>query len=195
MIVGIDFGAKTAGTTVIALYQDKVTPVKFVHTVAGHDADKLITETLKNLEPSLVFLDAPLSLPMVYRGRQEQNDYFYRKADRDLNAMSPMFLGGLTARAMSMSETIHSMGHKLFEAYPAGLVRELGLAQSGYKKAKRHIAEIGKKIAASYHIRLNVDHLDDWHHVDALLCMCTGLRKELKNAKSFGYEEEGLIWV
>lgn len=195
MIVGIDYGARTAGTTVLALYQDKVTPVRFVHTVSGHDADKVILQTLSEVDPSNVFLDAPLSIPMVYKDKAGYQDYFYRKADRDLSAMSPMFLGGLTARAISLGNQIRARGHQLFEAYPAGLVKKLKLDEAGYKKAKKNIAIIGKKMVEMNQLKLNVDHLDDWHHVDALLCMVIGLRVNTSKATAYGDEEEGVIWV
>jgi predicted nuclease with RNAse H fold len=195
MILGIDYGSKTAGTTVLALYQDKVTPLRFVHTVSGHDADKVILDALSGLEPSEVFLDAPLSLPLVYKDKPGYQDYFYRRADRDLSAMSPMFLGGLTARAIALSAQIRAMGHQLYEAYPAGLAKHFKLDEHGYKKAKRNLVVVGKKLAETHQVKLNVDHLDDWHHVDALLCVVIGLRRKAEKAKAYGTEEEGIIWI
>lgn len=45
-------------------------------------------------------------------------------ADRQAKDMSPMFLGGLTARAIALSKEWRKLGIAVHEAYPAALIRQ-----------------------------------------------------------------------
>ncbi len=98
--IGIDFGAKTAGTTVIC--QQEGGFFRFHRCEKGDDADAWLDERVSMFAPSAIYIDAPLSLPGAYFGKGQ--DYFYRSADRLAGGMSPMFLGGLTARAIRLAE-------------------------------------------------------------------------------------------
>lgn len=196
MIAGIDFGSRTAGTTVIAWYQDAVTPIRFNHSLPGSDADNLILELLEMTEGRhQIFIDAPLSLPLAYKSDKEGDDFFFRNSDRELRAMSPMFLGGLTARAIALSKKIEQEGHIITEVYPSGFAKTLNLEELGYKKAIKNISTVTRFLTEKFNLKLNVNQIDDWHHVDALLCVIIGIRKTRNEAKAFGIEEEGLIWI
>ena len=48
----------------------------------------------------------------VYRGITGYKIHF-RKADHELKAMSPMFLGGLTARAIELSDKMKKMASRI----------------------------------------------------------------------------------
>jgi predicted nuclease with RNAse H fold len=98
MHFGIDYGSKMAGTTVITYNQDNVLYQR--SSVKNGDADAFILDCVTELQPGQIYIDAPLSLPLACFGKG--TDFFYREADRKLKAMSPMFLGGLTARAMKL---------------------------------------------------------------------------------------------
>src|SRR5215212_2962102 len=100
-LAGVDYGSKLAGTTAIAVLEGNTITVH--QSLKKQDADLFLTGLLKKYRPSVVGFDAPLSLPGVYRGMKDKNDYFYRTADRELTCMSPMFLGGLTARAIKLT--------------------------------------------------------------------------------------------
>ena len=100
MHIGIDYGAKLAGTTAICFEQSG--QLKIWQSEKKKDADKFVQESIKQLQPTTVFIDAPLSLPLAYFGEGE--NYFYRECDKILKGMSPMFLGGLTARAMRLAK-------------------------------------------------------------------------------------------
>lgn len=191
-IVGIDLGSQLAGTTVLATG----VPVRFYPSVKKKNADTFILETLKNLPVSTVYLDAPLSLPGVYRPLPGFTDYFYRQGDRELQAMSPMFLGGLTARAIRLKDTLEAQGIKVYEAYPAPLAKLWGLPELGYKKQKSHIQEISNKLRNDLPFPIpDAKDLLDWHHVDALLALAIGYRHQTGQAQSYGNELEGMIWV
>jgi len=127
MIAAIDFGAKKSGNTSICF--KKGARLCLIQSEKGADADHFIEDFLAGHEISLLGIDAPLSLPKAYY--QEGNDYFYRKADRDLQAMSPMFLGGLTARAIQL---VNHLKCKVIEVYPGARIRESKHFRGIYKK-------------------------------------------------------------
>lgn len=191
MIAGIDYGAKLAGTTVIAWMQDD--RVRFASSLKGKDADAFLLSWVKEYQPVRLFLDAPLSLPGKYRGLAGCDDYFYREADKTLRAMSPMFLGGLTARAMQLAAYLQSEGIQVQETYPSHLSKLLDLNELGYKKDKADIDIVAGALATQ--LSCTIPDLPDWHHVDATLALLSGLRYLSGNAYTFGGVEEGVIVV
>ena len=108
--IGIDYGSKMAGTTVIAYL--KSGKLHFAQSQKKKDADLFVENWVAQHQPRAIFLDAPLSLPGVYTEPEAYDDYFYRAGDRLLRAMSPMFLGGLTARAMRLSRRLKATGNQ-----------------------------------------------------------------------------------
>jgi len=119
--MGIDYGAKKAGTTAIC-YQEGNRLFTSL-SVKGADADDFCFQQIERLRPEFIMIDAPLSLPDAYFGKGD--DFFYRQCDRELNAMSPMFLGGLTARAMRLADQLKSRQMLVYETYPRALASEL----------------------------------------------------------------------
>lgn len=191
--IGIDYGSKLAGTTVIA-HPEPGGKIKFVQSRRKQDADRFLLDWLADKQPQTVFLDAPLSLPTVYRDPDGGEDFFYRHADRELRAMSPMFLGGLTARAMRLRRELEQLGHQVREVYPAELARIWELKARGYKKSADQIP------ANVEHLRTFTDVVletppTNWHQFDALLAFCSGRRFFQNQHTEYGDAGEGLIIV
>ena len=184
--VGIDFGAKTAGTTVVCL--ERQGRLLFLATTKGQDADAWLSAEINSLRPTAVYLDAPLSLPGVYRGAG--TDYFYRACDREVQAMSPMFLGGLTARAMKLRSQFQEI--PFFEIYPGHFVRRHLPQAKEYKKdgLERFQARLAEYLPVPWQVAPA-----DWHQVDAALAWLSGWRHRMGSADCYGRPEEGLIWV
>lgn len=192
-IAGIDYGSKLAGTTAIALWEVGTKKLILQLSEKKKDADVFLKKVLLDFQPSLVFIDAPLSLPLVYLGIEGYSDYFYRKADRELQAMSPMFLGGLTARAMKLKAGLSEEGFHLFETYPAQQAKRMNLLELGYKKES--FQHVWKKLKEDFPEIPLQNCPKTWHEVDAILALI-GAYRYLKNEhKTFGEEKEGLIWV
>ena len=63
MHLGIDYGAKLAGTTAVCYEQNG--QFHLLQSERKKDADKFIHQTIEKLQPATVFIDAPLSLPMA----------------------------------------------------------------------------------------------------------------------------------
>ena len=120
--------------------------------------------------------------------------FFYREGDRIIGAMSPMFLGGLTARAMKLKTTFEKTGISFFEAYPGGLAKELNIKEKGYKKDSEQLIPLTEFISKNFDLKLE-KHPSNWHQFDSLLAFVIGIRFNANQALFFGNEEEGGIWV
>lgn len=190
--LGIDYGSKLAGTTVAAWVENN--QIVWRQTEKKKDADAFLIALLKELKPSSVFIDAPLSLPLAYTDHSK-DDFFYRTCDRELRAMSPMFLGGLTARAMKLK--YHFSDHKplqFFETYPAGTVRQNNKLLPLYLKKNIEILPFQKALLECIPFAINTDFVN-WHQVDAVLAWWTGYRYLQGDAITVGDAEEGLIII
>lgn len=192
-IAGIDYGSKLAGTSVIAYFQNG--KVQLLQSAKKQDADKFILEQIANLGIEKVFLDAPLSLPAVYKNIAEYDDFFYRKADKLLKGMSPMFLGGLTARAMRLKQILEQKNIEVREIYPAQVARMLDLKDLHYKKQTQYITGVCQHLLSVLPFEFEVKSFKNWHQVDALLALYSAWRFERQEHELFGDLEEGQIVV
>lgn len=188
MHFGIDFGAKLAGTT--ALCYDTSFELVIIQTTKKQDADLFCSEWIEKLSPEFVMIDAPLSLPKAYHGQGD--DFFYRDCDRQLQAMSPMFLGGLTARAMRLAKFWAKSGKIFYEAYPRmveTVIPESRRDKSNALYCDDIVAFIRKETELEIKFMQNSKH-----SCDALLAWFAGYRKSKGIAHKTGEISEGLIW-
>jgi uncharacterized protein len=190
MIVGIDYGAKLAGTTALAWIEG--TSVLLTQSDKKKDADAFILDFIDDRKPTYVFIDAPLSIPPAFTNATS-SEYFYRQADRELAAMSPMFIGGLTARAMRMKKLLEAKSIEVFETYPAALNRKVIQAES-YKKDLVVFTEVIDMLLKGYEVKLKVKPIT-WHQIDAVLALLSALRWQRGEHLIFGNVEEGQIVV
>lgn len=193
-IVGIDYGSKLAGTTVIAgLTEGKI---QLDSSEKKKDADAFILEWVEKSKPQFIFIDAPLSLPGVYTQLPNCQNYFYRKGDSELGAMSPMFLGGLTARAMKLKKQLEAENIKVLEVYPGQMAKKLFLKEIGYKKQLNYLpAVLEKLLPLLEEFDWEAQSVNSWHHLDALLALLSGIRYMKNIHNVFGDKEEGVIIV
>lgn len=198
-LVGIDFGAKLAGTTVCCVLTDSL--VRFERCAKGLNADEFVHKLIAEVRPTLVGIDAPLSLPLVYRTVESSSnaDYFYREGDRLLGAMSPLFLGGLTARAMRLKALVQSDDCAVVEVYPAALRREIGEHLEGLTKDRcgndpELFRRLVTRIAQWGDLPPPLDPLS-WHDVDSFLALLSTIRYQRGVARMVGLAEEGQIVV
>jgi len=168
--LGIDFGAKTAGTTAICYAYE--TTLFVLQSAKKEDADRWLKKQIALLQPKQIFIDAPLSVPSAVK-TESGGDFFYRECDRALNAMSPMFIGGLTARAMRLAHEWRNDKIAVFETYPKALL-ELG-------PLDMHIAPYSLPETTSR------------HQLDAVAAWASGSRMMHKKEKQVGDPREGLI--
>ncbi|WP_417591729.1 hypothetical protein [Owenweeksia hongkongensis] len=195
VVFGIDYGSKLTGNTVISVFNDG--DVFFLDMSQGVDADSFILNAAEHFMPSKIFIDAPLSLPGVYRNLPGFNNYHFRKADLELNAMSPMFLGGLAARAIELKSRLKSLGLKVFETYPIVMANQLKLRDCDYKGSLQNLSSCAQEVINILPASINIDKDDikTWHHLDALLALISAINSLFKKPRTYGHREEGLIYI
>lgn len=189
-VAGIDYGSKLAGTTAIAWVEGE--HLCIARSLKNKDADAFLKGKIGELGFQVLGIDAPLSLPAVYKG-EETNEYFYRACDKELKAMSPMFLGGLTARAMKLKAGLEKQGVKVLEVYPAATANRLELKQFNYKKKSAHYDGMLAKVQPMLSFK-TFDMPQNSHEMDAVLALLTVTLAIDNRAQSAGKETEGLIF-
>lgn len=190
MHFGIDYGSKLAGTTVITYEADGA-----LHQIVAakkQDADKLILVTAERLQPSAIYLDAPLSLPAAYHGTG--TDYHYRQADRELGAMSPMFLGGLTARAMKLKSEINSLKIPTYETYPGAYIRAHEVLKTRYSKKDVTCIDACLTVLQQEPPYPVAGPIVTLHQLDSTIAWLSGWRHIKGLATAVGDIDEGIIY-
>lgn len=189
---GIDYGSKLAGTTVIAQYYEG--EVLLRASAERQDADAFIMDFVDAERPDFIALDAPLSLPGRLVGLPDCDSYFYRKVDTIVKGMSPMFIGGLTARAMQLRDRIgEEYGIPCYETYPALWARAWQLKPLGYKQQREQLAAVIEEVARRVAFRMPAS-IPTWHHLDALLALHSAWRIAHLQHELIGDKREGAVW-
>jgi predicted nuclease with RNAse H fold len=191
-IIGIDFGAQLAGTTCCAVKHIATNTVTILTSTKGKSADLFIYDSVKKFKPILVGIDAPLSLPLFYTNPQQYSDNNFRYCDRELSAMSPMFLGGLTSRAMKIRYELEQQNIQCIEVYPKAFVKKHSLDLLGYKESKEYIPNCIEAVKKIVNVSVK-DPLSTWHMFDSLVAVAITEHYYAKNADSVG-NEEGYIY-
>ena len=180
-----------AGTTAVALLEGEKVEVRI--SEKGRSADDFILRIIEEHNPLLVAIDAPLSLPGIYNEPETYDDYFYRKGDKELGAMSPMFLGGLTARAIKIRDHLIGRGIKVIETYPSQLAKKFTLHQFGYRDKDR-LQECTEKLTSLVPWKLP-EGICTWHELDAMLALWSANRLLDGNSEVYGDPGEGQIYI
>lgn len=190
-IIGIDYGSKLAGTTVLAIFDTDTQHTLLEQSSKKQDADAFVLSTLCEHPANVVGIDAPLSLPGIYRDLEGNNDFHYRAADRQAKAMSPMFLGGLTARAMKLASEIEAT---TIEVYPKLSAERYRLQELGYKGDKEAIAPCLMALVQRTELPVAELSIENWHQFDALLALEITWRYHNNLADQYGDTKEGMLY-
>lgn len=193
MWAGIDFGHKTAGTTVIC-FGDSDRPLDLIGTNPRQDADHFLLSMLGSIKPEFATIDAPLTLPLVYTYPDKGGDHFYRKVDRELKAMSPMFIGGITARAIRLKADAAKITVPLFETYPEAFVKHNGLETHYHKRDKEQLKPFLEQLLMAFPVKVTPEQVPDWSYADALICWMSAYRMAHDEHITFG-DDEGQIFI
>ncbi len=194
-VFGIDYGSKLSGNTVIAIFKEN--RIFFMDVDRKVDADQFIRNAVEHFNPELVFIDAPLSLPGVYQHCEGFSDYHFRIADRETQAMSPMFLGGLAARAMQLSSWMREQSIDVKETYPKLMANRFELVKHGYKTNRGSLQDCTLKIKNCLRepLQFKCGDVLTWHHLDALLALMSAMSYDCGDYTTYGDPCEGLIYV
>ncbi len=165
LLAGIDLGGRTTSKTAVTTYNTQ-TKKLVIHTTdkiaeITRKDDRRFISFLNSLNADIIGIDAPLSLPDT-----NTVDYLYRKADREVKALSPFTIGEITARAMYLKTGLTT---RVFEVYPKSLLQLHKLPSIKYKDNPVKIEEITNFISEEYELVLPSQNLsgDD---LDSILC-------------------------
>jgi len=165
MHLGIDYGAKLAGTTAICYEKNK--QLILLQSEKKKDADKFVQQAVEQWQPTSIFIDA----------------------------MSPMFLGGLTARAIKLTKDFEKADISCYETYPAQIVKHyLADKTEGYKKQQTFLANFCHVLETELPFTF-LEAPTNWHQVDSILAWWAGWRFYNGKVATYGKEEEGLIYI
>jgi predicted nuclease with RNAse H fold len=177
--VGIDYGSKTSGNTVICYHDGQVI---YFYDADKKDADlfifnwiagrqSVLNESTSDVGPiNTIFLDAPLSLPAVYQARAGFFNYHYRQCDVALKAMSPLFLGGLTARAMELKQRLKEKANvETYEVYPKAIAQRLFPAEYHKKLSIAEMERLCGILTENFPVLRFDKYPQNQHQFDALL--------------------------
>jgi predicted nuclease with RNAse H fold len=188
-IAGIDYGSKLSGNTAIALQTNDNT-IEVFSSEKGKDADEWLISIILKHQIKDIYIDAPLSIPLAYFGKG--NDFMYRLCDRITGAMSPMFLGGLTARAMQLQKSLSHYGVKMIETYPSMTIKRL-VHSADYNKKRELIPPLWEELENIMKAEITFHGSKRTHEFDALLALYAGKLAANQQAVIVGDTLEGLI--
>jgi len=162
----------------------------------GQEADRWLLALLQEQQAMVIYIDAPLTLPKAYHQTPHTatSDFFYRQADRELQAMSPMFIGGLTARAIKLRAQLAERGVAALETYPAALAKMFFPQLQGYKKSLATLPVFTEALQGHLPFQLE-SQPQNWHQFDALLAWFSGHRHHNGQSVLYGEAREGRIII
>jgi len=149
LVIGIDLaGSEKRKTGICVLDKNLVVRTFLVFK------DEEILSIVKNVNPSIIAIDAPLSIPKGRRNIDDRGGPHFRECDlmlRDLGIkFFPITLGPmrmLTKRGMLLKEKLENLGYEVIEVFPGGAQDLLGIARKskGLKPLREGLLRLGIK--------------------------------------------------
>ena len=158
-------------------------------------SDDEILAAVRGAAPSIVAVDAPLSLPTGRRSLDIPGPPHLRRCDRQLLERGirffPVTLGPmrlLTRRGMELADRLRADGYPVIEAYPGGAQDVLGIPRkgAGEERLRRALVRFGFTGAVE---RRSITH----DELDAVLCAYTGREHLAGRSDPLGDPAEGLL--
>ncbi|MGD0405842.1 MAG: DUF429 domain-containing protein [Candidatus Bathyarchaeia archaeon] len=186
-IVGLDLAGVESRPTGFCILADMKTETSLVYT------DKEILVKIRESNPRVVAIDAPLSLPPGRNSIEERTGIHLRESDRELLRRGirffPVTLGPmrkLTKRGINLRRILEAENFIAIEVYPGGAQDVIGILrkQKGLEKLKAGLENLGIK-------GLNSQMSD--HELDAVTCAYVGKLFLEGKAVTYGTPSEGIV--
>ena len=186
-IVGLDLAGVESRPTGFCILGDMKAETSLVYT------DEEILAKIRESNPRVVAIDAPLSLPPGRKSLEERTDVHLRESDRELLKRGirffPVTLGPmrkLTERGISLKRILEAEHFTVIEAYPGGAQDVLGIPrkQKGLDNLKAGLENLGIE-------GLNSQMSD--HELDAVTCAYVGKLFLEGQAVTYGDPNDGII--
>ena len=186
-IVGLDLAGVESRPTGFCILGDMKAETSLVYT------DEEIIAKIRESNPRVVAIDAPLSLPPGRKSIEERTDVHLRESDRELLKRGikffPVTLGPmrkLTERGISLKRILEAEQFTVIEAYPGGAQDVLGIPrkQKGLDNLKAGLENLGIE-------GLNSQMSD--HELDAVTCAYVGKLFLEGQAVTYGDPKDGIV--
>ena len=187
LIVGLDLAGVESRPTGFCILGDMKAETTLVYT------DEKILAKIRESNPRVVAIDAPLSLPPGRKSIEERTDVHLRESDRELLKRGirffPVTLGPmrkLTGRGISLKRILEAEHFTVIEAYPGGAQDVLGIPrkQKGLDNLKAGLENLGIE-------GLNSKMSD--HELDAVTCAYVGKLFLEGQAVTYGDPDDGIV--
>lgn len=189
-VIGLDLAGSVRRTTGFCVLDEKL----YAETRPLHTDKEILSETV-SLDPAVVSIDAPLSLPKGRKSLSHRGPPHFRACDIELRRMKikffPLTLGPmrkLTGRGIRLRKILEANGIKVIESYPGSIQDLLGMPrkQAGLEKLRSALVEYGVK--GDVH-RDGITH----DELDAITSALVGKMFVENNYTAIGDPEEGLM--
>lgn len=186
-IVGLDLAGVESRPTGFCILGDMRVETFLVYT------DEEILAKIRESNPRVVAIDAPLSLPPGRKSIEERTDVHLRESDRELLKRGirffPVTLGPmrkLAERGISLKRILEAEHFTVIEAYPGGAQDVLGIPrkQKGLDNLKAGLENLGIE-------GLNSQMSD--HELDAVTCAYVGKLFLEGQAVTYGDPNNGIV--
>jgi len=181
IIAGVDLAATPLNPTGWATLKGRV--VSACHLFS----DKQIVSKIMECKPTLIAVDAPLSLP--------KNEKFTRKADREMQKRGyPVFpprfrtMERLTVRAIKLTQRVRSERFGVIEVHPASTRKALRMPTKERTKIQQIFVDMG------FEGDIKTRTLTS-HEIDAVTAALTGYLHLKQKTELIGDRIEGYIVV
>ena len=186
VIVGLDLAGVESRPTGFCILVDMRAETSLVYT------DNEIIAKIRESNPRVVAIDAPLSLPPGRKSIEERTNVHLRESDRELLKRGikffPVTLGPmrkLTERGISLKRILEAEHFTVIEAYPGGAQDVLGIPrkQKGLGNLKAGLENLGIE-------GLNSQMSN--HELDAVTCAYVGKLFLEGQAVTYGDPNDGI---
>jgi len=188
-VVGLDLAGIESRPSGLCFLKGRKAKIKLAYE------DTEILEGITSFGPSIVAIDAPLSLPI---GKSLDSRYCTRKCDEELRKFGIRFfsinIAGmrmLTERGIRLKEILEDRGIEVIETYPGAFYDLLGLPRP---KRRISVSQTLNKLVKMFNLEIECSRERiSSHELDSIACALVGLLYLRGEVMCLGDPEEGLM--
>jgi predicted nuclease with RNAse H fold len=185
--VGLDLAGVESRPTGFCILRDMNAETCLVYS------DEEISEKIEQVDPDVVAIDAPLSLPEGRRSIEERTNIHFRECDRELLKRKikffPVTLGPmrkLTSRGIRLRRNLEGNSFRVIEVYPGGAqdILKIPRKQKGIERLRKGLERL-KIVGLTARM--------SEHELDSVTCAWVGKLFLEGKAVVYGITEQAII--
>jgi predicted nuclease with RNAse H fold len=187
LTVGLDLAGVESRPTGFCILRDMNAETCLVYS------DEEISEKIEQVDPDVVAIDAPLSLPEGRRSIEERTNIHFRECDRELLKRKikffPVTLGPmrkLTSRGIRLRRNLEGNSFRVIEVYPGGAqdILKIPRKQKGIERLRKGLERL-KIVGLTARM--------SEHELDSVTCAWVGKLFLEGKAVVYGITEQAII--